>query len=885
MLILKLLFMVLFTQAEKPDCTPQGQRVLPELEKDGDLIIGGIFSFRTGQDGYIDYFTKIPDIRPCKDFSFREFKFAYTMMFAIDEINRGTDILPGIKLGYKIFNDCGSTDILRAAMALVNGLEPSKTAANCTKTQTVQAIIGHSGSTPTMSFAKIVGRFHIPVISHFATCACLSNRMEYPSFFRTIPSDYYQSRALAQLVRHFGWMWVGALSNKNDYGINGIATFITAANEEGVCIEYSEAFESTSPYQEILRIVNIIRISTAKVIVAFMSHREIKILVDELYRQNITGLQWIGSDAWITDDSLAGIHGHTLLIGSIGFAVRNAQIPGLGPFLQDVNPSQFPNSIFLKDFWEYVFDCTLSSSKIRKRCNGSENLRDVQNSFTDLTDLRFSNNVYKAVYAVAHAVNSLLSCEQNKNSILNATCLKLMEIKPWQVLNSLQTINFTTTGGENVFFDNNGDSPARYELINLQRVKKGKIEVETIGYYDASLPTGQRFSMNNIQVVWSEGKNQVPMSVCSESCPPGTRKAVQKGRPICCFDCILCPPGEISNKTDSVDCLKCPIAQWSNTRGDSCIPKEIEFLSYVEIMGIFLALFSLLGVFFTIVIMVIFYIYRSTPIVRANNSELSFLLLFSLSLCFLCSLTFIGRPTEWSCMLRHTAFGITFVLCISCVLGKTIVVLMAFRATLPGSNVMKWFGPLQQKLCVVFFALIQILICAFWLILAPPFPYMNMNHYQEKIILECHLGSAIGFWTVLGYIGLLAVLCFILAFLARKLPDNFNEAKFITFSMLIFCAVWITFIPAYVSSPGKFIVAVEIFAILVSSFGLLFCIFLPKCYVILLKPEINTKKHIIGRVKSAKMGHVLSAGSRPCPDQMVDLHPDITNAYFTCWGK
>uniref|UniRef100_A0A671PRC4 Extracellular calcium-sensing receptor-like n=1 Tax=Sinocyclocheilus anshuiensis TaxID=1608454 RepID=A0A671PRC4_9TELE len=846
MLILQLLLMVLITQAEKPDCTPQGHRVLPEMEKDGDLIIGGVFSFRTGQDGYITKMTKMPEIRPCKDFSFREFKFAHTMMFAIDEINRDTDIIPGIKLGYKIYNDCGSTDILRAVMTLVNGLDQSETGANCTKPPTVQAIIGHSGSTPTMSFAKIVGRFHIPVISHFATCACLSNRKEYPSFFRTIPSDYYQSRALAQLVRHFGWMWVGALSNKNDYGINGITTFIKAANEEGVCIEYSEAFESTSLYHEIIRIVNIIRTSTSKVIMAFMSHREIKILVDELYKQNITGLQWIGSDAWITDDSLADINGHTLLIGSIGFTVRNAQIPGLDLFLQEVNPSQFPSSIFLKDFWEHVFDCSLNPSEIRKTCNGSENLRDVQNSFTDLTNLRFSNNIYKAVYAVAHAINNLLSCDQNKSLNSNSSCLKLVEIKPWQVLNSLQSINFTTAGRENVFFDNNGDSPARYELINLQSVNKGKMKVETIGYYDASLPKGQRFSMNNVQVVWREGRHLVPVSKCSESCPPGTRKAVQKGKPVCCYDCILCPPGEIN----SINCLKCPIAQWSNIRGDACIPKEIEFFSYDEIMGILLALFSLVGVFFTIVIMLIFYIYRNTPIVRANNSELSFLLLFSLTLCFLCSLTFIGRPTEWSCMLRHTAFGITFVLCISCVLGKTIVVLMAFRATLPGSNVMKWFGPLQQKLCVLNFALIQVLICAFWLILSPPFPYMNMDHYQEKIILECNLGSAIGFWTVLGYIGLLSVLCFVLAFLARKLPDNFNEAKFITFSMLIFCAVWITFIPAYVSSPGKLIVAVEIFAILVSSFGLLFCIFLPKCYVILLRPEMNTKKHVMTKMSN-----------------------------------
>ncbi len=207
---------------------------------------------------------------------------------------------------------------------------------------------------------------------------------------------------------------------------------------------------------------------------------------------------------------------------------------------------------------------------------------------------------------------------------------------------------------------------------------------------------------------------------------------------------------------DSLDCHKCLPEYWPNNEKDKCLPKPVEFLSWDEILGIILAAFSVAGSLVALSITLVFYKNRTSPIVKANNSELSFLLLFSLTLCFLCSLTFIGRPTEWSCMLRHTAFGIIFVLCISCVLGKTIVVLMAFKATLPGSNVMKWFGPPQQRLSVLGFTLVQVLICVLWLTISPPFPYNNMQHYKEKIILECNLGSAVGFWAVLGYIGLLA---------------------------------------------------------------------------------------------------------------------------------
>ncbi|XP_015225719.1 PREDICTED: extracellular calcium-sensing receptor-like [Cyprinodon variegatus] len=415
------------------------------------------------------------------------------------------------------------------------------------------------------------------------------------------------------------------------------------------------------------------------------------------------------------------------------------------------------------------------------------------------------------------------------------------------ILQHLQKIHFKTKEGEDVYFNENGDPPARYEVINWQPTNKNMVKFVSVGTYDASLPKDKQLNVHSLSLIWAKNSLQVPESVCSKRCPHGTRKVLQKGRPVCCYDCVQCTEGEMSNITDSITCLKCLPDFWSNEERDACIKKEELFLSYDEIMGQLLTAVSLIGTCMTAVVAAIFFRHRKTPLVRANNSELSFLLLFSLSLCFLCSLTFIGQPSEWSCMLRHTAFGITFVLCISCVLGKTIVVLMAFKAKTPGRHARQCFGPVQHRFSVLGFTLIQVVICILWLTISPPFPIRNFKEFKDKIVLECNLGSTIGFWSVLGYIGLLAMLCFIFAFLARKLPDNFNEAKLITFSMLIFCAVWITFIPAYVSSPGKFSVAVEIFAILASSFGLLICIFVPKCFIILLKPEKNTKKNMMGR--------------------------------------
>lgn len=316
----------------------------------------------------------------------------------------------------------------------------------------------------------------------------------------------------------------------------------------------------------------------------------------------------------------------------------------------------------------------------------------------------------------------------------------------------------------------------------------------------------------------------------------------------CCFDCVKCSKGEISNETDCITCRRCPEDQWPNDM-NQCVLKLIEVLSYEDDTTVLVV--SIISVLFFVkssLILGMFILLRDTPVVKANNPNLSFILLVSIMLSFLCVFLFIGHPTCVTCMFRQISFGIIFSVAISSILAKTIMVYMAFKATKPGSSWRKLIS-VKMSNCVVFFcSFIQVLIGVIWLSTSPPFPERNTYLYEDKLVLQCNEGSMLAFSTLLGYMGLLAVVSFIVAFLARNLPDRFNEAKNITFSMLVVCSVWVAFIPAYMSVTGKNTVLVEIFAIISSSVGILGCIFFPKCYIILVRPDLNSKSNLSRKI-------------------------------------
>ncbi|KAF7698816.1 hypothetical protein HF521_003558 [Silurus meridionalis] len=780
--------------SSEEECQPWQDLDSAVVHKDGQVILAAMFPIHSKSVEQELNFRSIPDKRKCKG----------------------------------IYDTCWTVALsARTALSVISQPLKRNSTGACSS-PTIPLLIGDSGSSASISVSRLLNPIIVPMISYFASCACLSDKMQYPYFFRTIPSDSYQASAMARLVKHFGWTWVGTFGADDDYGRTGIDMFTAEVTHLGACVAFRGIIPKAPTQQQIQDIVKLMKDSTARVFVSFATEEDIQPVLEEMVRQNITGRLWVASEAWVTS-TLISIK-YPFLSGTIGFAIRRAEIPGLKDFLQSLRPFTEPYNPSAREFWETEFQCSFNTSlpvdsmadqvQYNHTCTGEERIQDTETIYNDVSQLRVTYNLYKAVFAAAHALHNLLICQTQESSTVKQVCPDIYSLHPWQVIKYLKEVNFTTEFGDSVYFDKYGDPAGTYDIVNWQKDPSGgPMHFATVGRFDSSLPPEQQLLIYQDAIVWPGGSKEMPVSVCSASCQPGYRKAPRKGEPICCYDCVPCAEGSISNGLDQPECTLCPEDLWSNPQRDSCVDKQIEFLSFTEGFGMALAATSILGVAATVTVAVIFIRHKDTP---------------------------LASP-RWACPLRRTAFGLTFALCLSCLLSKTLVVLMAFRATLPGNNAARWFRPPQQRFGVFICSAIQCAVCVAWLTTSPPYPVKNTWLYRDRIILECHLGSVALFGCVLGYIGCMAAFCFILAFLARKLPDNFNEAKFITFSMLIFCAVWIAYIPAYVSSPGKFTVAVEIFAILASSFGVLLCIFAPKCYIIIFMPQKNTKKYLMSQ--------------------------------------
>ncbi|MEE6512413.1 hypothetical protein FKM82_019376 [Ascaphus truei] len=605
------------------------------LSRSGDIIIGGTFPIHVGRSYSENLFTSKPADPKCQMFESQRYQGLRAMIFAIDEINSNPDLLPNITLGFQIFDTCVSMRrAIEGTLWMLSGGQGSIPKYRCHKGPPLAGVIGDSESTRSMLMAHILGLYRYPQISYLSTSSLLSDRAQFPSFYRTVPSDVFQSRGLAQLVSYFNWTWVGLVAEDNDYGQEGILATKMEIMRTGACIAFIESILISQPDRNTPHLSRVITESNASAVVVFSSDANFLLVVEELLRRNITGKIWVACESWSTSAVVTKERYWGVLRGTIGLTPHSGQIPGFREFLNTSHHQKTPDDIFMIEFWEQNFGCKWERTGTplhngTRLCTGQESLGST---FSNIQALWLTYSVINAVYALAWALQDVLMHRQECCPELRGRCT----FQPWEVLHSMKFVHFQTKDDKDVYFDSNGDIPALYDIVNWQMTSQGTIQHVKVGSYDSSARPGHTFMVNTTAIQWAAGNTQVPLSICSQSCSPGSRKAAIRGKPACCFQCVPCPQGEISNHTDSIDCLRCPWDELPNVQKDRCLPKIVEFLSYEEPLGAALVATSVTSSTIPVALLGLFSHYRATPIIRANNYSLSCLLLVSLSLCFLC---------------------------------------------------------------------------------------------------------------------------------------------------------------------------------------------------------------------------------------------------------
>ncbi|XP_029361903.1 metabotropic glutamate receptor 4-like [Echeneis naucrates] len=820
-----------------------GHTHLNSIRIDGDISLGGLFPVHArGNDG-----KACGELKKEKGIHRLE-----AMLFALDRINNDNELLPNITLGARILDTCSrDTHALEQSLTFVQALiEKDSTDVKClsggppiiTKPERVVGVIGASASSVSIMVANILRLFKIPQVSYASTAPELSDNTRYDFFSRVVPPDTYQAQAMVDIVKAMRWNYVSTVASEGNYGESGVDAFIQKSREDGgLCISQSVKIPREPRSGEFDKIIR--RLSenpNARVVIIFANEDDIRRLLQAAKKANQTGhFIWVGSDSW--GSKIAPIlNQEEMAEGAVTILPKRQSIKGFDRYFISRTLENNRRNIWFAEFWENNFQCKLSRHAVKKgsgikKCTNHERI-GKDSSYEQEGKVQF---VIDAVYAMAHALHNM---HKDLCPGKVGLCSKMDTINGTLLLKYIRNVNFTGIAGTPVVFNVNGDAPGRYEIYQYQ-ITNNTMEYKIIGDWTDQL----HLDINEMQ--WPGGTQEVPSSICSQPCRPGQRKKTVKGIP-CCWHCENCDGYQY--QADTYTCKMCRFDLRPNENHTGCVPIPIVKLEWSSPWAVIPVLIAVLGIMATLFVVITFIRYNDTPIVKASGRELSYVLLTGIFLCYATTFLMISTPNVVICSLRRIFLGLGMSISYAALLTKTNRIYRIFEQGKMSVSAPRFISPASQL--VITFSLIsmQLLGVCIWFGVDPSqaiIDYEDQRTANPKIargVLKCDI-SDLSLICLLGYSMLLMVTCTVYAIKTRGVPETFNEAKPIGFTMYTTCIVWLAFIPIFFGtsqSAEKMYIQTTTLTISVSlsasvSLGMLY---MPKVYVVLFHPEQNVPK-------------------------------------------
>ncbi|KAM4570550.1 taste receptor type 1 member 1-like [Fundulus diaphanus] len=746
-------------------------------------------------------------------FSISNYRRLQLMRFTVEQINNSTSLLPNVALGYEMFDHCSDTLSFPGILKLisVNGqVQPW-----VELTTKVIAVVGPFTSTQALTVAPFFMTDLIPMVNYGSSTSIFSKKAKFPSFLRTVHPNSDVIEVILTILKHFQWRWVAFLYTADDYGYDGLDLFINRVRGTEICIAYSKDLK---PGINFSRLFQQIERQNIHVIIVFAAEVVAEALIESAIHFNVTNKVWIANDAWSLNKRLPKMKEIRNIGTVLGVAQPVVEVPGFGDFIRSTE------SHAKCDYEGHQMLCN-------QVCNCSDwSAKDILEA-----DPSFSFPVYSAVYAIAHALHKTLQCGEGG--------CKNITVYPKMVLAELQKSNFTLLN-RTIQFDKNGDLKfGLYFLVFWNRAG----EAQKIGFYKF-YPSVHSY-INSTAILWyTDG--EVPTSVCSPECPEGYARK-QNDLYTCCFTCEICPNETYINVTvDPYSCISCKETEWSKEGSTSCNLRLVEYIPFTDVGAVLIMVGACILVGLSGAISVLFATNYNTPVVRSAGGPMCFLILGCLIVCSVSVFFYFGKPTNASCILRYFPFLLFFTVCLACFIVRSFQIICIFKIAAKFPKLQSWWTKYHgQWLLITAAFTAQALLLITSLTYDPPIPYNETLWHQDQIVLFCSLNLEITSCTFVLLV-FLSCLCFIFSYMGKDLPKNYNEAKAITFCLLLLVVTWILFVTIYLLYQGKFIQILNALAVLCSLYSFLLWYFLPKCYIIIFQSHKNTPQYFQGLIQN-----------------------------------